>query len=61
MPMVEAWPHVAIEGTRGQIGFSRLPGASVWQWASAPIQVVDRDPVKPDRFRILVASDETNS
>ena len=61
MPMAEAWPQVVIEGTRGQIGFSRPPGASVWQWASAPIQVVDRDPVKQDRFRILVASDETDS
>lgn len=49
------WPHVAVEGTRGQIRFSRTPGISVWQWAWAPIQVVDRDPTEPDRFRVLHA------
>ena len=52
----ESWPHVAVEGTRGQIQFSRAPGISVWQWAWTPIQVVDRDPAQPDRFRILHAS-----
>ncbi|MES4908569.1 MULTISPECIES: ABC transporter substrate-binding protein [unclassified Streptomyces] len=52
----ESWPRVAVEGTRGQIQFSRTPGISVWQWAWAPVQVVDRDPAKPDRFRILHAS-----
>ncbi|MFF5809004.1 ABC transporter substrate-binding protein [Streptomyces sp. NPDC012746] len=48
-----SWPDVAVEGTRGQIRFSRTPGISVWQWAWAPVQVVDRDPAEPDRFRIL--------
>ncbi len=48
-----AWPRVAVEGTRGQIRFSRTPGISVWQWTWPPIQVVDRDPAQPDRFRIL--------
>ncbi len=48
-----AWPRVAVEGTRGQIQFSRTPGISVWQWTWPPIQVVDRDPAAPDRFRIL--------
>jgi hypothetical protein len=52
----ESWPRVAVEGTRGQIQFSRTPGISVWQWAWTPIQVVDRDPAEPDRFRILHAS-----
>jgi ABC-type branched-subunit amino acid transport system substrate-binding protein len=51
----ESWPRVAVEGTRGQIQFSRTPGISVWQWAWAPIQVVDRDPAEPERFRILHA------
>jgi ABC-type branched-subunit amino acid transport system substrate-binding protein len=51
----EAWPRVAVEGTRGQIQFSRTPGISVWQWAWPPVQVVDRDPAQPDRFRILHA------
>ncbi|MGW7692034.1 ABC transporter substrate-binding protein [Streptomyces asiaticus] len=48
-----AWPRVAVEGTRGRIRFSRTPGISVWQWTWPPVQVVDRDPAKPDRFRIL--------
>ncbi|UXY17509.1 ABC transporter substrate-binding protein [Streptomyces cynarae] len=50
-----SWPRVAVEGTRGPIRFSRTPGISVWQWAWTPIQVVDRDPAEPDRFRILHA------
>ncbi|MEV0604161.1 ABC transporter substrate-binding protein [Streptomyces sp. NPDC050315] len=50
-----SWPRVAVEGTRGRIRFSRTPGISVWQWAGTPIQVVDRDPTAPDRFRILQA------
>jgi ABC-type branched-subunit amino acid transport system substrate-binding protein len=49
----EFWPSVVVEGCRGQIRFSRLPGISVWQWAWPPIQVADRDPADPDRFRIL--------
>lgn len=48
-----AWPRVAVEGTRGPIRFSRAPGVSVWQWAWAPTQVVDRDPAEPGRFRVL--------
>ncbi|MFE2217260.1 ABC transporter substrate-binding protein [Streptomyces canus] len=47
-----SWPHVAVEGTRGQIRFSRTPGISVWQWARTPVQVVDRDPAEPSRLRI---------
>ena len=49
----ESWSSVAVEGTRGSIAFSRTPGISVWQWAWAPVQVVDRDPAQPDRFRVL--------
>jgi ABC-type branched-subunit amino acid transport system substrate-binding protein len=49
----QAWSRVTVEGTRGQIRFSRTPGISVWQWAWTPVQVVDRDPAAPDRFRIL--------
>jgi ABC-type branched-subunit amino acid transport system substrate-binding protein len=48
-----SWPRVAVEGSRGQIRFSRTPGISVWQWAWPPVQVVDRDPAEPDRFRVL--------
>jgi len=48
-----AWPRVAVDGTRGRIGFSRTPGISVLQWTGAPVQVVDRDPAEPGRFRVL--------
>ena len=48
-----AWPSVAVEGTRGAIRFSRRPGIGVRQWAWPPVQVADRDPADPDRFRIL--------
>ncbi|MFJ8885734.1 ABC transporter substrate-binding protein [Streptomyces sp. NPDC102402] len=47
------WPRVAVEGTRGRIRFSRTPGDSVWQCARTPVQVVDREPADPGRFRIL--------
>ncbi|TYC68191.1 amino acid ABC transporter substrate-binding protein [Streptomyces sp. CB01881] len=50
-----SWPHVAVEGTRGQIRFSRTPGIGVWQWAWPSVQVVDRDPADSGRFRILHA------
>lgn len=53
--LAQAWLEVSVEGTRGRIGFSRVPGIGAWQWAWPPIQVVDRDPVAPDRFRILRA------
>ncbi|GIL39407.1 ABC transporter substrate-binding protein [Roseiterribacter gracilis] len=47
------WSRVAVEGTRGQISFSRVPGIGVFQWAWPPVQVVDRDPADHARFRIL--------
>ncbi|MFD5739725.1 ABC transporter substrate-binding protein [Streptomyces massasporeus] len=47
------WSRVTVDGTRGRIHFSRTPEISVWQWPGAPIQVVDRDPSEPGRFRIL--------
>jgi ABC-type branched-subunit amino acid transport system substrate-binding protein len=53
--LANAWPDVDVEGTRGQIRFSRAPGISVWQWAWPPIQVVVRDAARPDRFRVLYA------
>jgi ABC-type branched-subunit amino acid transport system substrate-binding protein len=54
--IAESWPRVAVEGTRGRIQFSRVPGISVWQWARAPTQVADRDPAQPERFRVLYAT-----
>ena len=54
--LAESWPRVAVEGTRGQIRFSRTPGISVWQWAWPPVQVVDRDPAQPDTFRVRHAT-----
>lgn len=53
--IADSWSRVAVDGTRGPIRFSRTPGISVWQWAWPPVQVVDRDPADPDRFRILSA------
>ncbi len=50
-----AWPRVAIEGTRGRISFSRTPGITVWQWAWAPVEVVERDPARLAHIRILHA------
>jgi len=54
--IAESWADVAVDGTRGQIRFSRTPGISVWQWAWSPIQIADRDPADHNRFRILDAS-----
>lgn len=51
--IARSWPHVDTEGTRGRIRFSRVPGIGVWQWAWPPVQVVDRDPAAPGRFRVL--------
>jgi ABC-type branched-subunit amino acid transport system substrate-binding protein len=51
----ELWSRVVVEGTRGKIQFSRTPGISVWQWTWPPVQIVDRDPDKPDHFRVLYA------
>lgn len=47
------WSRVSIEGTRGRIEFSRVPGVQFWQWASAPVQIAERDPTDPERFRVL--------
>ncbi|MFE9019624.1 ABC transporter substrate-binding protein [Streptomyces sp. NPDC007808] len=51
-----SWSGLAVEGTRGRIRFSRTPGINVWQWVWPPVQVVDRDPAHPDRFRVLAAT-----
>ena len=51
--IAESWPHVAVEGSRGNIRFSRTLGIGVWQWTWPPIQIVDRDPAEPARFRVL--------
>ncbi|MFC8956946.1 ABC transporter substrate-binding protein [Streptomyces sp. NPDC057101] len=51
-----SWSQVAVEGTRGRIQFTRVPGISVWQAARTPIQIADRDPAAPGRFRVLHAT-----
>ncbi|MEU9523016.1 ABC transporter substrate-binding protein [Streptomyces sp. NPDC048224] len=48
-----SWASVSVDGTRGRIRFSRTPDTGVWQWTGAPVQVVDRDPADPGRFRVL--------
>jgi ABC-type branched-subunit amino acid transport system substrate-binding protein len=55
--IAQSWPGADVEGTRGQIQFSRVAGISVWQWAWPPIQVADRDPAEPESFRVLRASE----
>ncbi|MFJ5926092.1 ABC transporter substrate-binding protein [Kitasatospora sp. NPDC092948] len=47
------WSAVRVAGSRGPIRFERVPGIGVWQWAWAPVQVVDRDPADPARLRVL--------
>lgn len=59
--LAESWGRVAVEGTRGLIQFSRAPGITVWQWVWAPVQIVDRDPQQPDRFRVLYTSSNSGS
>lgn len=54
--VARAWSQVEVEGTRGPIRFSRVPGIGVRQWAWPPIQVADRDPSSPARFRVLRTS-----
>ncbi len=51
--IAESWAGVSVEGTRGRIRFSRTPDIGVRQWMWAPVQVVDRDPARPGRFRVL--------
>ena len=43
---------MAVDGARGPIRFARAEGDRVWQWKWAPVQVVDRDPAAPARFRV---------
>jgi ABC-type branched-subunit amino acid transport system substrate-binding protein len=57
--IAEYWPHAAVEGTRGEIRFSRAPGIGVWQWVWPPIQIVDRDPGELDCFRLRHPRTET--
>ncbi|MET8825535.1 ABC transporter substrate-binding protein [Streptomyces sp. NPDC004610] len=51
--LAASWRRTAVDGTRGRIRFSRPPGTGVWQWARPPVQVADRDPAEPARFRVL--------
>lgn len=57
--IAESWPRISLEGTRGRIEFSRVPGVSLWQWAWPPIQVVDRDPADPARMRVRYSASST--
>lgn len=50
--VVRAWEGGAVAGTRGEIRFSRRAATGVLQWA-APVQVAERDPAEPGRFRVL--------
>lgn len=52
-PASAAWDELSVSGTRGPISFSRSSGSMVAQWADCPLQIVDRDPGRPERFRVL--------
>ncbi|MZD04431.1 ABC transporter substrate-binding protein [Streptomyces sp. SID5785] len=52
-PAPGSWDGIDVQGTRGRIRFTRTPDSPVPQWSAPPIQVVDRDPARPDRFRVL--------
>lgn len=49
--MGEVWPRIRVEGSRGEIRFSRVSGSNVWQWAEAPVRIADRDPETPSMIR----------
>ncbi|MFD5767189.1 ABC transporter substrate-binding protein [Streptomyces sp. NPDC127049] len=51
--IARSWPRVTVEGSRGTIRFTRPAGTPVRQWAWPPVQVADRDPAAPTRFRTL--------
>ncbi|MET9346995.1 ABC transporter substrate-binding protein [Streptomyces termitum] len=51
--VARAWPETDTEGTRGRIRLARTPGTGLWQWPEPPVQVADRDPADPARFRVL--------
>lgn len=51
--IAESWPLVAVEGTRGQVRFSRTPDLTIWQWTWPAIQITDRAPTDPTQFRTL--------
>jgi ABC-type branched-subunit amino acid transport system substrate-binding protein len=50
--IAQAWPHLAVEGTRGTIRFTLVPGIEVWQWAWPPVQIADRDPATSGGLRV---------
>lgn len=54
--IIESWQRVTVEGARGQIRFSRVPGINVWQWAQAPIQVAHRNRAELECFQVLYSS-----
>jgi ABC-type branched-subunit amino acid transport system substrate-binding protein len=47
------WDGVDVPGTRGRIRFARTSDSPVRQWTAPPLQIADRDPAAPDRFRVL--------
>ncbi|MBB3890630.1 ABC-type branched-subunit amino acid transport system substrate-binding protein [Phenylobacterium haematophilum] len=51
--IASSWASARSEGTRGTVQFTQAPGSPIWQWTSAPVQIADRDPAAPTRFRRL--------
>ncbi len=51
--IAKSWSQVTTNGTRGKIKLSQNSEMNVWQWQEAPVQVVDRDPLNKNQFRVL--------
>lgn len=51
--ITESWSLVTLNGTRGEIKLSKSAEMHLWQWQEAPIQVVDRNPMSQNQFRVL--------
>lgn len=51
--IAESWSLATINGTRGEIKLSKSPNENFWRWQEAPVQIVDRDPLNQNQFRVL--------
>jgi ABC-type branched-subunit amino acid transport system substrate-binding protein len=51
------WSRVHVQGTRGEIRFSRMEGVPCWQWSDTPIEVVERDRDDGSPFRVTYRID----
>lgn len=50
--IAKSWSQVTTNGTRGEIKLSQSE-INIWQWKEAPVQVVERDSLNKNQFRVL--------